>query len=102
MKNSEINPSRVKENYSRVENYIWEMQQGVKEQFHNDFRKLPRKLQYFIIKLVQEHNRQRGFTNSKSEDIKMILSWIDAYSILNYSEHKIIFYVTELYLKDNN
>ena len=104
MKNQEkLNcPTTVKSNYNRVEKYIGEIQDKDREKFHADFKRLPRKLQYFIIKLVTEHNRLRRYDNPASEDIKIVLSWIDAFLILNYSEHKIIFYVKELYLKADN
>ena len=91
------NPNR---NYEKLHSYIWEVQNTEREKFKKDFQNLPRKLQFFIIRLVGEHNRLESEQNKSFVDLKTVISWFDAYLILNYSEHKITFYVTELYLKN--
>jgi hypothetical protein len=105
MKNSESTICKAvgaSTNYQKVENYIYEVQNAEKERFHKDFKQLPRKIQFFIIRLVKEYNRLRVENDQEFKNLSIIMSWIDAYGILNYSEHKIIFHITDLYLKGCN
>jgi len=93
--------SRVKpaQNFEKLQNYLQSQNLSEREKFHSDFRKLPRKLQLFIIRIVKEHNTANDSFNLTPSGAKMVLIWIDLYSVLNYSEHKIIDHVTDLYLR---
>jgi len=105
MKNQETSVCRAAgaaTNYQKVENYIYEVQTAEQAQFHKDFKQLPRKIQYFIIRLVKEHNRLIKENNPSANDMSIILGWIDSFAILNYANYKIIFHVTELYLQAHN
>lgn len=101
MKNQETTVCRAvgaQSNYQKVEDYIYEVQTAEQIRFHKDFKQLSRKLQYFIIRLVKEHNRLKAENNRAAQDLEIILGWIDDFAILNYSNSKIVFHVTELYL----
>jgi len=92
--------TRAKKNSQRLNAYILDVAVEEEKKFQADFSKLSRKIQRFIVELVKNYNESLKRQSNLDAELKYVISWLDHFFILNYSNDKIIYFVTGLYLKD--
>ncbi len=88
-----------KESITDLQFYIKGQQDVELEQFRQNFKKLPRKIQYLIIRLVKEiMNAEKLGLTEYADKFSCILGFFDTFCVLNYSPFKIKGFVKQLYL----